>query len=216
MNERLTPLSLFDLRLILNDMASDYLGKKEQAFDEKGGAMVLGEILDERQDSKGDPHRVVRAFSICLGECPDRKVATPRQAAMYFFQNLKFYFEEVDRMESALAAEPEREPSEHCVARCHIGVYFVVYDFAVVCSKRKGSDGTVWLSARVTATWCGIDEKTVRRSLASLVKSGWLVEVRKAHRGRGGFGKYRVVTHEQWIAERGSGSCVPKAADVPI
>lgn len=102
--------------------------------------------------------------------------------------------------------------SPNCKARCHMPKsQFAIYDFAVGISHKN--DGECWLSRATCAKWARMHPQTVRTAIDWLVEHGWLTVVKAPRKGVGGQGQYRVVGHAEWIALRGSASCVQVAAD---
>jgi hypothetical protein len=112
------------------------------------------------------------------------------------------------------AAEPEPTsvPSPNCRARCHVRKPFAIYDFAAALSAHHG--GECWLSREVASKWCSdMDERTVRKYINWLVDNGWFVELKKPRPGVGGAGRYRVVSHGDWIKAHGDTTCVRVPAE---
>ena len=94
-----------------------------------------------------------------------------------------------------------------CRERCHLGTYFVVWDYAVAVCRSKDSE-EFFVSVPHIAAACGISRWTVTRFIKWLVKVGWFEELIPAHRGNNGTGCYRPVLHEEWVARYGDGQCL--------
>jgi hypothetical protein len=101
----------------------------------------------------------------------------------------------------------KRKRHKACVdARAHIPAeHYSVWNWAFYALSRQGQD-ECWLSARVSGRWTGQSKDKANRSILWLEKHGWLEKTTKATPGPHGRGaKFRVVGHDEWIEERGSG-----------
>lgn len=90
--------------------------------------------------------------------------------------------------------------------RAHIPAeHYAVWNWAFYALSRQGEE-ECWLSARTTARWTCQSKDKANRSIVWLEKHGWLEKTQRAVPGPHGKGaKFRVIGHDDWIGERGSG-----------
>jgi hypothetical protein len=114
------------------------------------------------------------------------------------------------RDQEAFESLDQLHADERCKARCHLGQYFPLYDFAFACyqSQKKARHGRVFLSVRKSAKWCGLSPSAAVRARDYLVAHGWLLEIKRPTDGKNGAGIYEVISHEDWIEEHGNAACV--------
>ena len=115
---------------------------------------------------------------------------------------------ETDEDETPASA---KKVHEQCRVRTHTGRHFCLYDWmAAIYFSHHNRQRPIRVGRRSGAPHCGLTEEQFRLSLAALIADRWIEVVKKPNKenGRGGSGKYRPLTHDEWTAANGFNQCL--------